>query len=229
MTLTKKIGVSAASLVLLAMSTVSVAALGNQGRANALSDTTTADSGDATTDTTTPTATSKAEDARNKATEHQAVAAEKAKTAKQNACLRHETVIKRTIARIADRGQKQSELFTSIANRTETFYTNKGKTLANYDELVADVTTKQAAAAETLTTVKSDGADFSCDTADPKAGATAFKTALKSEIAALKDYRTAVKNLIVGVKSVQSTSKDTAPVTDTTSSDSTTSTTTGSN
>ena len=51
--------------------------------------------------------------------------------------------------------------------------------------------------------VKADSVTFKCDGTDPKGAVSSFKDALKSEIAALQAYRTSVKNLIVGVKSVQ--------------------------
>src|SRR6185369_3265620 len=105
--------------------------------------------------------------------------------------------------RIATRGQKQLDLFSTIAERTETFYTNKGKTLSNYDALVADVNAKKAAAQTTVDATKTAVTVFKCDGTDPKGAAASFKDALKNEIDALKAYKTAVKNLIVGVKSVQ--------------------------
>lgn len=129
--------------------------------------------------------------------------------AKLKACQNREKAINNILARIADRGQKQLDLFTTIATRTETFYTTKGKTLSNYDALVADVTAKQTAAQTTVTSIKSDSVSFKCDGTDPKGAITSFKTDLTSEISALKDYRTSVKNLIVGVKSVQSTTTST--------------------
>src|SRR6185312_10738407 len=46
-------------------------------------------------------------------------------------CQRRETVITNIMTRIASRGQKQLTLFSTIASRTETFYTDKGKTLSN--------------------------------------------------------------------------------------------------
>lgn len=129
--------------------------------------------------------------------------------AKLKACQNRETAINNILSRIADRGQKQLDLFSTIATRTETFYTNKGKTLSNYDALVADVNAKKAVAQTAVNTVKSNSVSFKCDGTDPKGAAASFKDSLKSEIAALKDYKTAVKNLIVGVKSVQGTASST--------------------
>ncbi len=123
--------------------------------------------------------------------------------AKLKVCQKREASVDNTLSRIAQRGQNQLDLFTAIASKVETFYTSKGKTLSNYDALVADVTAKKAAAQATVNTIKADSVTFKCDGSDPKDAVATFKTALKSEIAALQAYKTSVKNLIVGVKSVQ--------------------------
>lgn len=120
-------------------------------------------------------------------------------------CQNRQKAITNITARIADRGQKQLDLFSTIAQRAEDFYATKGKTLANYDTLVADVATKKTAAEAAVSATASDSTTFKCDGTDPKGMVSGFKDSLKAEIAALKEYKTAVKNLIVGIKSVQST------------------------
>jgi phosphotransferase system HPr-like phosphotransfer protein len=132
-----------------------------------------------------------------------------AKTLKQTAqqqkrCEKRQTKVNAIRTRIADRGQKQVDLFGTIATRVETFYTTKGKTLDNYDQLVSDVNAKHDAAVAALATIKSTPVTLKCDGTDANGAGASFKDALKSEIQALKDYKTAVKTLIVGVKSVQS-------------------------
>lgn len=125
--------------------------------------------------------------------------------AKLKACENRQKAIKNIMARVADRGTKQLDVFTKISERIQAFYTNKGKTLSNYDALVAEVNTKKAAAEAAVQTVKDSSTTFACDGDNPKGIMDSFKESLKAEITALKDYRTAVKNLIVGVKSVQGT------------------------
>ena len=132
-----------------------------------------------------------------------ATPAQKLSDAKLKACQNRQKAITNIMTRMADRGQKQLDLFSTIATRTETFYTTKGKTLSNYDALVADVTAKKAAAQTEVDALKANSVSFKCDGTDPKGMADSFKTQLKAEILALKEYRTSVKNLIVGVKSVQ--------------------------
>lgn len=123
--------------------------------------------------------------------------------AKLKACQNREKAITNIMARIANRGQKQVTLFDKIANRTEAFYVDKGRTLSTYDALVADVAAKKADAQAAVDATKATSVEFKCDGTDPKGVASTFKQQLKTQNDALKDYKTAVKNLIVGVKSVQ--------------------------
>jgi hypothetical protein len=143
------------------------------------------------------------------AADHVAAAQTRLADAKLRACQNREKAINNIMGRIATRGQKQLDLFSTIATRVETFYTDKGKVLSNYDALVADVDAKKTAAQAVVDTIKSDSVSFSCDGSDPKGFVSLFKDNLKSEISALKDYRTSVKNLIVGVKSVQGSTTST--------------------
>lgn len=125
--------------------------------------------------------------------------------AKLRLCKARQTSITNAMKRISDRGQKQINLFSGIAERTEAFYVKKGKTLANYDALVADVATKKSAAQDAIAMIAAHGTSFDCSSADPKGSAASFREHQKLAIAALKEYKTSVKNLIVGVKSVQGT------------------------
>ena len=139
------------------------------------------------------------------AEEHKAAAQTRLADAKLKACQKREKAITNIMTRLGDRGQKQVDLFSKIAERTEAFYTKKGKTLTNYDALVADVSAKKAAAQTSVDTIKSTSVEFKCDGTDPKGVVASFKDSLKTEVATLKAYKTSVKNLIVGVKSVQGT------------------------
>jgi hypothetical protein len=93
---------------------------------------------------------------------------------------------------------------STIAERTEKFYTDKGKTVTNYDDLVAAVnnakTTTQADVANLKTLI---GNGFDCSGDNPKGTAASVKAAIEQTRTDMKAYKTAVKNLIVAVKSVQ--------------------------
>jgi hypothetical protein len=131
-------------------------------------------------------------------TDHQLVGQTRLADAKLKACQKREATITKIISRINTRAENQVGVFDKIAARTEAFYTSKGKTLSNYDALVAAVASAKAQTQTDLAAMKTaDG--FKCDGSDPKGMAASFKSSLKAETSDLKAYRTAVKNLIVGV------------------------------
>ena len=121
------------------------------------------------------------------------------------ACEARQAAIRRIMKRAGERGDKHIAVFTKITERVQTFYQTKGKTLATYDQLVAEVAAKKAAAQMAVDTVKAAEVQFECTGDNPKAMVAAFRSEIKAQIAAMKAYRLAVKNLIVGVKSVQGT------------------------
>ena len=129
-------------------------------------------------------------------------AASRLTDAKLKACHKREIAVGNIMKRIDDRAVKQSAVFDKIAVRTEAFYIAKGKTVAGYDALVAKVDAAKAKVATDSAALKTES-NFSCDGTDPKGMVASFKSALKTEISDLKAYRTAVKNLIVAVKSAQ--------------------------
>ncbi len=110
---------------------------------------------------------------------------------KLTSCQNRQKAITNILARIADRGQKQINLFSIITQRTESFYADRGETLANYDSLVVDVATKKAAAQAIVDTIKSTSTTFDCGDDNPKGVADSFKDSLKKEIEALKTYKAA--------------------------------------
>lgn len=123
---------------------------------------------------------------------------------KLKACQNREKAVTNIMVRIADRGQKQVDLFTKIADRTQQFYADKGLSANSYDELVADVNAKKAAAQSAVDSVKSTSVEFKCDGDNPRGVADSFKQSKNDQNLALKAYKTAVKDLIVGVKSANS-------------------------
>lgn len=155
--------------------------------------------------TTTTTNTGQPYTTSGQAANRKAVAQTKLADAKLKACQNREKAINNIMSRISDRGQKQITLFGTIASETETFYTNKGKALSNYDSLLADLSAKKDAAQTAVDAVKTGSSTFTCGGDNPKGAVSGFVVSLKSEITALNNYKTSVKNLIVGVKSVQST------------------------
>ena len=131
------------------------------------------------------------------------------------ACQNRQAAITNIINRIDTRAQNQLTLFSTIASRVENFYTTKGKTVANYDQLVADITSAETTAQTNLTTMKANST-FSCSLANPKGMVSAFQSYLKTEISDLRNYRTAVKNLIVAVATANNVTVSTSNTSTTT-------------
>lgn len=148
--------------------------------------------------------------AQEKAAEAKAKAQAKVEEAKQRlegqklkACEAREKRIAATMEQMAKRGENHVAVFTKITDRVKAFYAEKGKTVDNYDALVATVDAKKAAAEQAVASAQSVGGVFSCDSDSPKIASDQFRAAHQSQVAALKEYRTAVKELIVAVKSAQ--------------------------
>ncbi len=96
------------------------------------------------------------------------------------------------------------EKFDAIAKRVEDYYISKvvpsGKTVTNYDSLVSEIQNKKQATQTALGKAQTDANSFSCSGNDPKGQLTQFRTDMQTVKSALKDYRTAIKNLIVAVR-----------------------------
>lgn len=126
--------------------------------------------------------------------------------AKLKACQAKEKAIKKRAKRLGGLAANMQNKFDSIAARVREYYTTKvvpsGKTVANYDSLVADIQTKKGAVQTALTQVQATADSFACDSNDPKGQLAQFRAEMRAVKSALKDYRTAIKNLIVAVRSV---------------------------
>lgn len=120
-------------------------------------------------------------------------------------CEKRQSNINDRSTKIAERAAKHLAVFDRITERVITFYTNKGNTFATYDLLVNEVDAKRAAAQATVDHLSSLKATFNCTDAEPKIAIDGFKTALTEAQTALKEYRASIKDLIVGVKSANST------------------------
>jgi len=122
---------------------------------------------------------------------------------KLQACQNREKVITATMTRVQDRAQKQLQVFDKVAERVQAFYESKGYQSAQYGELVANMNTKRIAAQNATQTMAQNGG-FSCGGDAPKGTLDGFSTQAKVANATLKDYKTAVQDLIVDVKTATS-------------------------
>ena len=132
----------------------------------------------------------------------------------QKACQNREVAITNIMTRIDTRANNQIKLFSTIASRVEAFYTKQGKTVSNYPALVAAVDTAQTNATNDFSTLKTNS-NFTCSNSNPKGMVQAFQSYLKTEISDLHAFKTAVKNLIVGVATANGVNVSTTQTTTT--------------
>ncbi len=121
-------------------------------------------------------------------------------------CQAREAAVKTRMESLVRLATTMQEKFDSIATRVKDFYTNKvlptGKTVSNYDALVADIGAKKAVVQTDLTSAQNKVSAFSCTADDPKGLLTQFRLDMQKVKGDLKNYRTSIKNLIVAVHRV---------------------------
>jgi len=166
----------------------SVVALPSQAKANAATSNSTSGNSSNSSHLPSQASTNKTNAAANQA------------AAKVKACQNKQVAINNIINRIDTRTKNQLTLFSTIASRVEAFYIKKGKTLSDYSSLLFAVNQDQKVASSNLSTLKN-SSTINCSVTHPKAMVLAFQQELKLEITYLKNFKTAVKNLIVGVAS----------------------------
>lgn len=119
--------------------------------------------------------------------------------ARKKACEARSKAILNIVARSAAQGKKHLDTFTKISERVKQFYADKKLTISNYEQLVAAADTKKAAAEAAIQVVK-DTTTFDCSGDNPVGTADAFKTKIRAMHQSLKDYRSAINELLVAVK-----------------------------
>lgn len=119
-------------------------------------------------------------------------------------CQTHEKNIQKRLTSLTNLVDNMIIKFDAITTRVKNHYTIKlvpaGKTISNYDALVADINTKKAAVTTALNKANSDVAGFSCTSvSDPKTDLTTYKKDMQTVKSALQDFRKSIRNLIVAV------------------------------
>ena len=126
------------------------------------------------------------------------------------ACQSHEKVLQTRLAHLIQGANSMLDTFTTIATRVEDFYQNKviptGKTVPDYDSLFANIHDAKAKVETDLVTTTHNSDDFSCTGIDPKGHLAQFRIDMQEVKKSLKEYRIAIKNLIVAVHTVASES-----------------------
>lgn len=144
---------------------------------------------------------------------------------RQKACEQRKGSIDNRLSAYNKAANTKLTQFNTIFERVKKFKTDKALQVSNYDELVATATAKQTAATEAVAALKDLSGTVDCTTTDPAATVATIKTTTAAARTALKDYRTAIKNIVVALAQVNKTSNSTSTSTGSTT-DTTTTTTT---
>jgi hypothetical protein len=101
---------------------------------------------------------------------------------------------------------KMLNVFAKITQRVQKYYTTvvlpSGRSVANYDVLLADIAAKRGAVESALTQARTTADAFSCTAENPKETLRQFRLDMRGVKQALHAYRTAVRNLIVAVRTI---------------------------
>lgn len=113
-------------------------------------------------------------------------------------CEKRHDKINTIVTQSAERATKQLAVFQKIEERVKQFYTDKNLSSDSYDAAVATADEKEATAVAAMEV--SSETTFDCVTTSGTKPGDVVKEAMSTRHTALKDYRTAIKNLILVVK-----------------------------
>ena len=123
-------------------------------------------------------------------------------------CQKREQTIQQRSSQLVRMATNMLEVFERIAQRVRTYYlivvVPSGQSLDEYSELGANINLAKAAVENSLEEAATTASSFDCSSSDPKQQLQQFRQDMKNVKGALKTYRTAVKDLIVGVRSITS-------------------------
>lgn len=125
-------------------------------------------------------------------------------------CQAREGAISNTMARIMDRAQKQSIVIESIQQKVEAFYAKKNMNIDNYDGLKLNIQTKKQLVTQQMNNVQTMKGSFGCGNDDPKGVADQFKTQVASQSDAISEYKKAVHDFVVAIKTALGDNKTTS-------------------
>ena len=114
-------------------------------------------------------------------------------------CEEREERINNIITKASTQAEKQLGVFQSIKDKIVTFYTEKQLSAPDYESLLAAVDEKEAAALAAVGSTEAISLDCGAEGQQRELG-TVLRTSVQSLHGALKEYRTAIKDLLKSVK-----------------------------
>jgi hypothetical protein len=137
----------------------------------------------------------------NTATQGQGLNADRKKT-----CEDRKGNIDKTMTQYSATIQNRLMLFNKITERIRAYYEANKLSVAQYEQLMAQVTTQQQTATEAMSQVRQ-GMSIDCDSGDPIGTAQLFRTKVQTAQQALQQYRLAIHNLLTAVLAAAETSE----------------------
>ena len=130
------------------------------------------------------------------------------------ACEIHVRVIKQKQTNIINHSSRIANRLEKITTAVENYYNTKlvpaGKTVPNYDSLVSDVSSKQAALVPLIEKIETDSEGLTCDKSQAKTQFANFRKDMQLLIKGIKDYRLSVINLLKAVKGAKGVGEESA-------------------
>lgn len=114
--------------------------------------------------------------------------------------------IDKTMTQYSATVQNRLMLFNKITERIRTYYETNKLSVAQYEQLMAQVTTTQQTATEAMNQIRQ-GASIDCGSGDPIGTAQQFRTHVQTAQQALQQYRLAIHNLLTAVLTAAETSE----------------------
>jgi hypothetical protein len=118
---------------------------------------------------------------------------------KKKLCENRINTITRVMTAMNSRRQNAFDRITKVSDAVQAFYAKKELSVANYDDLVAQVSAAKSVA-QTAVSAQTAVAPVDCNGEKPRADIADFKEKRSASIDAVKAYRDAVKALVKAVK-----------------------------
>lgn len=130
--------------------------------------------------------------------------------AREKVCENRKADIDRRSDNFTTAAQRHLDVFNDIFTKLQAYHDKKNPNVSNYDTLVADATAKQTAATSAVAALKGLDVNIDCSSADPASTVANIKVAVQNARQTLGEYRTALKNLVVALKTATTTSANTS-------------------
>lgn len=135
---------------------------------------------------------------------------------RQKACEARQKGIDVRTANYGTAAQRHLDVFNNIFTKVQQFHDSKQLNVSNYDALVATATAKQAAAQSAVAALKALNVQIDCTQADPASAVATIKSAVADARTSLQAYRSALKDLVVALKSASTAQTGTSSTDNTT-------------